>query len=664
MARSFVLSNSTILVGLDEHARVRDFFFPYVGMENHTCGVPHRLGIWVDGSFSWLDEPIWQKKLVYKKETLVSEVTMVHKQWAIEVHFNDCVDRKKNLFFRLVTVRNIGTIKRSIRSFFHQSFTIFDSPYGDTVYYNPLIQALIHYKSKRYFLINGCLKGEKVSGISSYACGLAGQYGRVSTALDAEDGQLSGNPIEHGVVDSVIAFNYELEPKGEQTICYWIAAGTDTNEVAALNTFAFEHQAELTLATEAYWKKWVNQTPFDFHGLSEGVIDLFKRSLLIVRAHADHKGAIIASSDSEASYTDRDTYSYMWPRDGALVAFALDRAGYIDLTQKFFSFCAQVLTPQGYLFHKYLPNRSLGSSWHSWIYEGQVQLPIQEDETATVLHALWRHYLLHGNRDFIKSIFTDFIAKAGDFILNYMDPALGLPKPSYDIWEEKLGIHTYTASAIYAGLRAMAHFESLFGSQSRVDVYTKTATILKDAILKHFYNTEHTYFIKGVYYKENELHYDLTNDLSSMYGIIEYGVLDEKDPRVTQSFQSVMSNLKVTTPIGGFARYKDDHYYERDSQLPGNPWFITTLWVANYLIQKAQREEDFREVKEIFEWVTKHALSTGILSEQLDPYTGYQLSVAPLTWSHAAYVTSITKYLEKLDALGICKICNPVIETV
>jgi GH15 family glucan-1,4-alpha-glucosidase len=41
------------------------------------------------------------------------------------------------------------------------------------------------------------------------------------------------------------------------------------------------------------------------------------------------------------------------------------------------------------------------------------------------------------------------------------------------------------------------------------------------------------------------------------------------------------------------------------------------------------------------------AMKTGILPEQMHPLTGSPLSVAPLTWSHATYVDTVLKYLEK-----------------
>jgi hypothetical protein len=42
-----------------------------------------------------------------------------------------------------------------------------------------------------------------------------------------------------------------------------------------------------------------------------------------------------------------------------------------------------------------------------------------------------------------------------------------------------------------------------------------------------------------------------------------------------------------------------------------------------------------------------------MLSEQVHPSTGAQLSASPLTWSHTEYVITLLDYEEKLNELGI-----------
>ncbi len=60
----------------------------------------------------------------------------------------------------------------------------------------------------------------------------------------------------------------------------------------------------------------------------------------------------------------------------------------------------------------------------------------------------------------------------------------------------------------------------------------------------------------------------------------------------------------------------------------------------------------------IFEWTASHSLESGVLAEQVNPYTNEPISVSPLTWSHATVVSTAIKYLEKLEQLQACSTCN------
>ncbi|MEX0939860.1 MAG: glycoside hydrolase family 15 protein [Candidatus Babeliales bacterium] len=661
MTRLFVLGNRSILIDLDRHGQVRDFYYPFVGQENHVNSQIHRIGFWIEGQFSWLSSTSWQKELSYKKDTLTTNIVAENKELNILVQFNDIVVHDCDIFIRKLTILNKADYEREIRVFFHQKFDIFESNIGDTVFYNPFIKAIVHYKGKRYFLASGLFEENGIKrGIMHYATGLAGEYGREGTYVDARDGQLSENPIEHGAVDSTIEFCIPLKAKKSHVMHYWLCAGKDLGEVSQLNGYIEKSGPSFFCErTEKYWIEWANRTPFKFFQLSDDIINLFKRSLLVISSHVDQHGSIIASSDSDVLFYKRDTYSYMWPRDGALIVRSLDRSGYPEITEKFFRFCLKALTPFGYLFHKYRPDGSWGSSWHSWVEEGHIQLPIQEDQIGLVIDALWKHCIDNNKPEYMKDLCAEFVQKVADFMLEFIDEKTGLPKESYDVWEEKLGIHTYTCCAVYAGLKAAAQFEALWGTHERAKACEERAEIIRNTIIKELYDEEKGYFIKGLYYQKGQLKKNMTNDASSFYGVFEFHILPVDDERVRSSYEYMKKGLKNQFPIGGYARYEGDNYFREECTGAGNPWFITTMWLAEYYIAKAKSLGDLKPAVELFEWVVKRSLSTGILPEQLEPCSGLPLSVAPLTWSHAGYIIAIVKYLEKLDDLGICAMCSP-----
>ncbi len=53
---------------------------------------------------------------------------------------------------------------------------------------------------------------------------------------------------------------------------------------------------------------------------------------------------------------------------------------------------------------------------------------------------------------------------------------------------------------------------------------------------------------------------------------------------------------------------------------------------------------------ELIKWVSDHAQTSGILSEQINPYDGSPLSVAPLIWSHSEFVITLFK-LDELQRI-------------
>ena len=650
--RSLVLGNGNILVCLNQFGQVRDFYFPNIGLENHTGGrYFHRLGFWVDGQFSWIDDGSWQINVDFLPETMVGIVHAVNNNLGLVAEFNDVVYNEKNIFIRKVKITNLADRKRQVKVFFHQVFELYESHRGDTAYYDPLRQVIVHYKGRRIFLVSGQIDD---GGFDEYSIGLYGIEGKEGTFKDAEDGQLSKNPIEHGKVDSVISFVFDLESGQEKTLYYWVTVAKLMKEVHELNLYIQTRTPEhLLKTTQDFWRAWVNRQKFTFLGLDDDVVKLFKKSALIMRSHVDNNGAILASGDSDMLEHGRDTYVYVWPRDGAFSALALDRMGDPNVAKRFFDFCNDVITPEGYFLHKYRPDKALGSSWHPWVKNAKVELPIQEDETAEVIYALWRHYELSKDLEFIETLYNSLIKAAADFMVNYRDKETNLPKASYDLWEEKFGVTTYTAATVYGAIIAAARFAKLLGKEEAEEKYNKAASEVKEAILNHLYDKETSIFYKALD--------DKTIDVSSAYGLFRFGVLEPTDKKLKKFFKIIEQKLACPTQVGGIARYEDDRYYQISRDCPGNPWIITTMWLAQYYIALANSEEDLGMAKKWLRWTTKYASPSSILPEQLNPYTGDPISAAPLTWSHAEYILTVLDYLDKLDELGICEeYCNPV----
>jgi GH15 family glucan-1,4-alpha-glucosidase len=513
---------------------------------------------------------------------------------------------------------------------------------GDTAFYNPLKNAIIHFKRSTYFLVGIC-SAQNIPILSDFNIGE-----KVSPGWT-----LPRNPIAQGHADSIMCLDLDLTPNGKEVFCYYMIAGTNLKEIYELNEKFIDEGFEFHLQNiQKCHKKWLSQLTVDLSTLPPRLQQLYLHSLLIIKTQINANGAILAANDSDNMQFNKDTYSYMWPRDAALVAVTLIKTGFAEMTKPFFEFCRDVLYEDGCLLHKYNPDKTLGSSWHPWIVDGKFSLPIQEDETALVLYALWKYYEQINDKKFIETLYPTLIKPMGDFLIKYRYEN-GLPIESYGLWEERRGIFTFTTAAVLAGLIAAEKLGHIVMDTEFCERCTTGFDVIKKAMLQYLLNQDKGYFRRSVTFEKGVITYDETMD-SSVYGLFEFGVFNEQDEHVIQTMKLMREWLWVKTKIGGIARYYNDHYHQISSDLdtvPGNPWFICTLWYAKWVIKKAKQKKDLKEALEILNWVADHALSTGVIAEQLHPFTGEPLSVSPLTWSHAEFVDTTTNYLNKMREL-------------
>jgi len=652
MPKDIPVSNGSFLLNFDSNYRLRDIFFPYIGQENHTKGHPSRFGVWVDGQISWIG-PEWEKDIRYWDDSQVTNVLLKNERLGLELECHDMVDFEKDVYIKEIQVHNLTDKKKDVRLFFTHDFHLYGNEIGDTIYYDPEFRSLIQYKSHRYFLIN-CHVNGKV-GVDHFTCGRKEVANRQGTWEDAEDGELNGNPVAWGSADSTVGIYLDVPAGGKSTGHYWIAAGTTRKEVGELNQHVLKiHPNKMIKRTTDYWGVWVKKEPRTFADLPDSITDLFHRSLLILRTQIDNRGAIIAANDTDIIGFGGDTYSYMWGRDGAFVAAAMAKSGYAEMSQRFFRFCASILSEQGYMFQHYYPDGAVASNWHAWFQEGKEILPIQEDSTALVLWAIWEHYESAKDIEFVKELYSSLIVKSADFLVSHRDPETLLPLPSYDLWEERWGVHTFTVSAVIAGLKAATNFANTFHDDDRAINYGKAAAEIQKSLIKYLYHPKLKRFARSGYRTKSGYDLDEVPDIS-LAGLVSLDVLDAKDPKAVQTMEAMRKELWNQTSVGGCARYRGDQYQlvtSPSKDIVGNPWFISTLWLGEYHIRKAENIDQLHEAMPYLEWCAKNALPSGVLAEQIHPIKASPLSVSPLTWSHSAFVWAVRQYVEKFDSLN------------
>lgn len=643
MTRPIVLSNGSLHVGINLFGMVHDFYYPYVGLENHAIAnnMRWRIGVWTTGAFSWLDDGSWDISLEYEHSALVERTVARHKQLQLTLELQGAVDADYNAFLRNIHVINEGPEKRDVRLFLHQVMRIGNSMGGDTVQYLPAEPAILHYKGSRVFIVGA--EGRDGEAFDQYSVGLYGIEGKEGAYKDAEDGELAGNAVEHGSVDSVIGLTLHMEPHDSARVSYWVAAGLDYRE--ALNTFKrvrTEGIHQRITKTADYWRAWLRPAETFMDQVKPELRDALRCSLLITKAHLDRHGAVIASTDTTMRNYSRDTYAYCWPRDGAFALWPLLRLGYFEEVKSFFSFCRRALQPEGYLMHKYQPDGAIGSSWHPYVAAGRTIPPIQEDETALVIFLLGQYYQATEDQTVVQEYYDSLVRPAANFMAGYIDEVTKLPHATYDLWEEKLLTTTYTTAVTYAALLAAARLAEVMGRQQDAVQWQTVADDMREAAQSQLFNKERGFFYKGFIRTpdangKQQLVHDETIDVSSFYGAFMFGLFALDSDEVRASYETLEKTFGLqpdtVTPL---PRYEHDHYRQIKPS-GGNPWTITTLWLAQYYMET----DNLAAAERIVHWVQSQALPSGVLPEQLSPDDHRFISVAPLVWSQAELINSI-----------------------
>lgn len=639
MARPIVLSNGELHVGLNKWGLVHDFYYPYVGLENHSAGksLRHKVGVWVDGRISWLDDDQgWSFQFHYPHTALIGHTLARNDSLGILLEFDDLVDSDHAAFLRNIHVVNLTENAREIRLFMHQAFVIGDSRSNtDTAQYLPDSDAILHYRGRRAFVVSGRVDE---APFDQHSIGLFGIEGHEGTFRDADDGELAGSNIEHGRVDSTLRFSLSLDGHSSQRVHYWIAAGTSLREALSVHkTIRSDGVLKRLHTTASWWHDWLAPALSVAEKLPQQYRDQFVRSAMIIKSQIDKRGAVIASTDTTMLNYSRDAYGYSWPRDGAFVLWPLIRMGYTGEALRFFEFCKRGLHPGGYLMHKYRADGALGSSWHPYVHDGEVGPPIQEDETALVLFVYAQFYQLHPDIARLDEFYSHMVVPMADFLAEYIDPATSLPRASYDLWEEVYQTTTYTVSTVYAALLAAAELAETRDDKPRAVRWRAVADDIFVAAHKHLYNTDRKAFYKGIRAQNGEIKRDDTIDNSSIFGAFMFGLFPVGSTELTAAVESARAVFGHSSGEFKLPRYENDNYLRPSDTITGNYWFITSLWFAQYYLERGQTDEAFATL----DWVQSHALSTGVLSEQLNPLTDQFTSVAPLSWSHAEFIATL-----------------------
>ncbi len=604
MARMALISNGVIAALYDHNFHIRDLYYPLLDQHhNHSVRGSFRYGLWKDGNMVWLDSV---DKAIEMNNLLV---TARFNLADASVTFSAAASQTRPAIITKVQIRGEGLF----RVIQYNDFRLNNSELGDTAFYDPGLDAIIHYKGSTWFAVAASTQ------IYEYTVGRRDQ----GTVLkDCEDGVLSKNPIAQGSVDSAVSI-------ASKEFYLYIAAGRSYEELRSTLTDLRRSPGEHYEISTKYWELLTESLPKE---------KLVRQSIAVLIGHIGANGEIPASMDTDILKFNLDTYAYIWPRDAVHVATALDAMGFWSFTRRFYQkLFNEMLTSEGYLFQKYNADSTFGSTWHPWTANTRQSRNIQEDETALAIYGLWYHFIKSKDFFVLRDLYEN-MERAAEFLASFIDEKLRLPLMSYDLWEERLGVHTYTVASVYAGLLSASDIARRLGVWNKEEKWKAIAKSIRDSFVNSMVSKD-GYFLRSVRIDNGKI-IDVDNVVDSATlaaGLL--GLVKMDDPRFITTVNTIKDRLWVSSS-GGLARYENDYYQRVEgdySKIPGNPWIITTMWLSQVYAARGDKDS----AVSLLRWVEGVASPTGLLPEQVSPFNSAPLSVMPLAWSHAEYLKAV-----------------------
>lgn len=630
-----IAGNSSMLVCLNDKTELLRLFWPNIDhlqqFDRMLCGIFIKNK---SGSTVWLNDHRCGHQQEYLGNTNIIKSTVTNYFDEYKVIVYDFVHPQADIFVRKFEIQNILSEPREL-GFMSFSAATGSDPEIACSLYDFGNEAVIHYRSNNYVSIFSD------TASSGFQIGNNANDAAINTYLFGKD--------DIGMMkDAAVSWDLgRFEGNETKFFNLYICAGKTLRSCKELIKTAKASGADKMLdMTEEYWNEFLKAS----NQLKTGndLLDkLYIRSLLVLKLMWDkNSGGLLAAPEVDEYFTKCGRYAYCWGRDAAFITGALDIAGLNGCVDSFYRWVANVQDEDGSWQQRYHLDGNLGPCWG-----------LQIDETGTLIWGMLNHYNYIKNIEFLNSVWENVEAGA-DFLADFIDEATGLPKPSFDLWEERFGEHAYSSAAVYAGLSSAGKIAGLLGKEGdRYRNWSLTADKIKESIIKYFWKEDFKRFIRSVRVKLNGWGQEPSQNTTvieinpkgyvrdvtledwivdvSLVGLsIPFEVFEAGDPMMKDTV-SLIEQVLTAPDIGGIKRYENDSY------IGGNPWILTTLWVALY----HAKTQNYEKAREYLYWAANGQSELGLLPEQISKETGKPAWVIPLTWSHAMYVHVLSELI-------------------
>lgn len=313
-------------------------------------------------------------------------------------------------------------------------------------------------------------------------------------------------------------------------------------------------------------------------------------------------------------------YRHCWLRDGAFIAYAMDRSGQLDSAAAFHVWAARAIEQHAHHIESLLAMAEAGEHPSVTAF-----LPARFTLDGSWLEDGWPNFQLDGYGHWLWSLAQHLTISGQHAVPPHLELGARLAarylqafwqEPCYDAWEEyRSQLHTSTLASIAGGLSAISPY---LGHAFDATVAQVCSLIVNEC-------TSHGRFVKHV--KNDAV------DASLLWVSTPFCVVTEDDPLMVATVTEIERTL---VREGGTLRYLADTYYG------GGAWPLLTAWLGWYHLRRGQLEK----AKLALKWIDDQREDKGELTEQvpvsttnrrfLDYWTArWGPAATPLLWSHA-----------------------------
>lgn len=401
-----------------------------------------------------------------------------------------------------------------------------------------------------------------------------------------------------------------------------------------LNSFTPEKIYHEFEKTKAYWIDYVDQTQYPKRYREPVVRSAITLKLLSYQ----RTGAILAAPTTslpEIIGGERNwDYRYCWIRDSGMTIDVFSRIGDMRTSARFMQYIIQRLPFKNdpiQIMYSIEGEKGLEETVQTQLDGYHNSSPVrigndayrqrQNDLYGHLIEAIYTYFLF--NNDIKKRDKVQVNEEIWTLVRSLVNHITRVWKEKDSgIWEfrgeEKHFSHSKLMS--WVGMDRASKIAAFWGKNKYISGWKHIADIIKDDILKNAWNPRAESFT--MYYGSDI--YDASNLL-----MLHYKFLENHDERIVKTVNNYYKHLVKN---GFMFRYTTDD----DFGTPENAFIVCTFWMINALYLIGQREK----ARELFEHILKYRNHLGLLSEDIEVYSGRLTGNFPQAYSHLALIQS------------------------